>query len=119
MVRAAFHDILTGDRRGRTWLKKQPHKHRAQGKTMDELGFVRPSQAQVAAVIELMRTQWVSKAKSWWTKRKQADTSLSRWDAAMEKLMFRSPSTLDVESLLCEQGNRQRHVVARHGTEAE
>ena len=26
--------------------------------------------------------------------------------------MFRSPSTLDVESLLCEQGNRQRHALA-------
>ena len=73
---------------------------------------MRPTQQQVEAVFKLVRNQWVATAKAWWTQRKVADPSLSRWDLAIDKLMFKTPTALDIESLLCEQGNRQRHALA-------
>ena len=66
----------------------------------------------VAKVIEHMRDLWVPTAKAWWAHRKLTDPSLKRWDKAMALLMFETPTMLDLESLLCEQGNRQRNANA-------
>ena len=110
-VRGALMNVLTDQPDGPLWLKKCPpskkRKKSQKGGTMDELNYVRPTQEQVHDVIRRMASGWAAKAAQWWESYKLKHSTASRWEAAMQPLVLKPRLVLQLESTLCETGNRQ------------
>ena len=104
-ARAAIMDELLG-RHGPLWLKRRPLPKRRRGKTMDEQNYVRPTQAQVKQVLLAVQAHWVEYAEHWWAVT-NAKGEFDAYEAQIKQWLLVKPTFLQVESLLCEVGNRQ------------
>ena len=101
-------NLLVDNVNGPLWLKRKPRNAGAgKGDTMDEQNYVRPSQEHVECVLEHMQKQWAERAKKWWDQMKESGLGKECYDDAMLDLVLRPRTFLQLESILCEAGNRQ------------
>lgn len=99
-VRAAAHNVLSGKR------SSAEHPTYLKSREMNDRGYVTPTLKQVERIVALMQQMWVEKATEWWSARLRQDPSLARYATAIDRLMLRPRTTLQVEAYLCEVLNR-------------
>ena len=127
VVRAATMNVLYKKPDGTAfegplYLKKSRKKRKNAddgdgGEYMDELNYVNLSQKQVATIVMYMAEAWPKHARAWWAATKVKWPQLTRWEPAVTELLFGARTILQVESTLCEQGNRQTRARAVHNGE--
>jgi hypothetical protein len=76
--------------------------------TLDACNFLKLTQDDVKALLELMCEKWSAVAQQWWDAKLASDASLQKYDACVKSLLICRPLVLQLESTLCEQGNRQK-----------
>ena len=116
-VRAACHNMLT-QTDGPTWLKKAKCVKGGGGlrtDTMDAMGYLNPTAAQVRTILDMARKQrWTVKAGQWWAARKEAadGADVIRFDSKVKAGMLPWRTGTSIEGICCEKGNRHKKAVA-------
>ena len=114
-IRAMSHNTLTSTD-GPTWLKaKYTGKRKTVGAdTMNALGYLMPTQAQVKSIANKVRYQrWETKAKMWWDGVKATNAGdCKRFDKHVKAGFLRARTGVQFEGYACEVGNRQKKARA-------